>query len=365
MSLSGSLREFHLSEIVQLLSGQRKTGKLHLQQGEEETSLYFEDGRLVAVREPGLSANDPLMKFLRRVHWLSDEQLHGIETLHAESGRDLVDILLNGRYLDAEELTVLYERMTIDQLFRLLGWDNATYSFSAGDPPPSSLALSFSTDGLLMESVRRLDESRRYLHELPEGHEIPGLRELPDPDTSLGEDEKELFALVDGNRTIAEVVAEAPLCDFEALEGLHSLFENGWLEVVGSREVGGVRVASKPSPRPVSRRSEFAMTAALAGLVIVLTLITMPLRRAPSEAASSPEADVFQRERWGDVEMALEVYERANGRYPERLAQLVESEWLVASQLRFPGFTLVYECSESGGSYELSARAGIADTVTP
>lgn len=355
MSLSGSLREFHLSEIVQLLSGQRKTGRLILQQGDEESSLYFEDGRLVAVREAGLSGTDPLMKFLRRVHWLSDEQLHGIETLHTESARDLVDILLNGRYLDAEELTVLYERMAIDLLFRLLTWDDATYSFSACDPPASSLAISFSTDGLLMEAVRRIDESRRYLQELPEGHEIPGLRELPDPDASLGEDEKELFALVDGNRTIAEIVAEAPLCDFEALEALNSLFEHGWLEVVGSREIGGVRVASKPSPKPISRRSEFAMIAALAGLVIALTLVTSPLRRAPSEAASSPEVDVFQRERWGDVEMALEVYERANGRYPGNLSALVETEWLASSQLRFPGYTLVYHCAADGHSYELDA----------
>jgi hypothetical protein len=230
MDLSGSLREFHLSEIVQLLSGQRKTGRLTLTQGEEDACLYFEDGRLVAVREPGLAPNDPLMRFLRRVHWLSDEQLHGIETLHTESHRDLVDILLNGRYLDAEELTVLYERMTIDLLFRLLSWEDAAYAFSVCNPPESSLPISFSTDGLLMESVRRIDESRRYLQELPEGHEIPGLRELPDPDASLSEDEKELFALVDSNRTIAEIVAEAPLCDFEALEGLSSLFENGWVE---------------------------------------------------------------------------------------------------------------------------------------
>ena len=82
MGLSGSLREFHLSEIIQLLSSQKKTGCLKLTQDGAAFVIYFEDGRIHSAREPGLSKTDPLMKFLRRVHWLSDEQLHGVESLH-------------------------------------------------------------------------------------------------------------------------------------------------------------------------------------------------------------------------------------------------------------------------------------------
>ena len=139
MGLSGSLREFHLSEIVQLLSSQKKTGCLTLDQKGEEAYLHFEEGRLVAVRDPGLKPNDPLMRFLKRVHWLSQEQLHGIETLHTESGRDLLDILLNGRYLDSEELTILYERMSIQASSR---WARAPlpspWRISTGTRSPTS-----------------------------------------------------------------------------------------------------------------------------------------------------------------------------------------------------------------------------------
>ena len=298
------------------------------------------------------------MRFLRRVHWLSEEQLHGIETVHSESERDLLDILVNGRYLDAEELAALYERMAIDLMFNLLNWTDAHYSFAAGKPPESELPISFATDGILMEAVRRLDESKRYLSELPEAHEIPGLKELPDPDASLAEDEKELFALVDGNRTIAEIVAEAPLCDFEALEGLAGLFENGWLEVVGSREVGGAKIPVKPDPKPVSRKSEIVMTAALAGFVVVLFAVTAPLRVPPSATALSPTNDVFQRARWRDIEMALDVYRTENGSYPETLDRLVATEWLSASQLRFPGYELEYQPNSSGTDYELTVRPG-------
>jgi hypothetical protein len=359
MALSGSLREFHLSEIVQLLSGQRKTGCLTLTRGAERVHLYFREGRLTGVRDPGLAPNDPLMAFLRRTRWLSDEQLRGVESLHAESGRDVLDILLNGRYIDTEDLSALYERMTIDLLFRLLSWEDAEYSFLAGPPPESALPVSFTTDGLLMEAVRRVDEHRRYLRELPEAHEIPGLRELPDPDAPLSEEEKEIFALVDGNRTVAEIVAEAPLCDFEALEGLASLFENRWLEVVGSREIGGSRIEHKKTVEaaPVRKPTpQWGVAVGLTFVVLAALAAWQPLRYRPSGEAISPERDPHQRARLDDVRAALAVYRHEHGHYPTSLDELVRSEWLQPGQLRFPGHTLRYELTEGGRQYLLDAE---------
>lgn len=364
MALSGSLREFHLSEIIQLLSGQKKTGCLTLTRGAESVALYFLEGRLSGVRDQGLAANDPLMSFLRRTRWLSHEQLRGVESLHAESGRDLLDILLNGRYVDGEDLAALYERMTIDLLFRLLSWEDADYSFLANAPPESALPVSFSTDGLLMEAVRRVDEHRRYLRELPEAHEIPGLRELPDPDAPLSEEEKEIFALVDGNRTVAEIVAEAPLCDFEALEGLASLFENRWLEVVGSREIGGSRIEIRKKVEPAPARKRTVEWTAAVGLTFVILAgmaAWQPLRYRPTDEAISPESDPHQRARLDDVRAALAVYRHENGQYPPNLEELVRTEWLQPSQLRFPGHALRYEIRDGGRAYDLQADPAETD----
>jgi len=100
MALSGSLREFSLSEILQLLSSQRKTGSLRLTRGSDMRVVYLLEGRIASMRDRGFSEEDPLARFLRRVHRLSEEQLRGIASIHAESNRDLVDLLLNGRYIE-------------------------------------------------------------------------------------------------------------------------------------------------------------------------------------------------------------------------------------------------------------------------
>jgi hypothetical protein len=358
MAMSGSLREFALWEIVQLLSSQKKTGRLQLTRGSERFSLYFLDGRIAGAREPGLSPGDPLMKFLRRVRWLSEEQLRGIESLNAESGRDLVDLLLNGRYIDAEELTSLYERVVLDLLFRMLRWEDGEYSFTAVVPPDSALRVSLSTDSLLMEAARRVDEYRRQMSELPDAHVILGLRELPDPDAPLSDSETELFGLVDGRRTLAEVVAQSPLTDYEAMEGVGRLMENRWIEIVGTRDVGGdVPEAEIPAPRP-SRSREIAATGAYAVALVLLLIFSSPLRRGSPAAPGPPESDPFGRRSWIDVQMALDVYQAEKGVYPERLEDLVTGEWLRPSQLRFAGFRLQYAPSNDGSAYRLAAVRG-------
>ena len=358
MAMSGSLREFALWEIVQLLSSQKKTGRLELARGGERIALYFLDGRIAAAREPGLLPGDPLMRFLRRVRWLSDEQLRGIESLNAESGRDLVDLLLNGRYIDAEELAALYERMVLDLLFRMLRWEDGEYSFDAVVPPDSALRVSMSTDSLLMEAARRVDEYRRQMSELPDAHVILGLRELPDPDAPLSDSEKELFGLVDGRRTLAEVVAQAPLTDYEAMEGVGHLLENRWIEIVGTRDVGGeVPEAAPPAPRP-SRSRELAATFAYAALVVALLVVSAPLRGGPAPPRVAPYEDPYGRMAWEDVRMALAAYHAEKGAYPERLEDLVAGEWLRAAQLRFRGYTLRYEAGRDGSGYRLTAVPG-------
>src|SRR5215831_556907 len=357
MALQGSLHEFALWEIVQLLSSQKKTGRLLLRNNAEQVPLYFLDGRIAGAREQGLGPADPLMRFLRRVRWLSEEQLRGIESLNAESGRDLVDLLINGRYVESEELQGLYERMVLDLLFRMLRWESGEYSFSAVVPPESAMRISLSTDSLLMEAARRVDEYKRQLQQLPDGHLILGLRELPDPDDPLSDEEKELFGLVDGKRTLAEIVQEAPLTDYEAMEGLARLLESRWIEIVGKRDVGGEAPEAPMPVRRVSRTKEIVLTGALSGVAVLLLVLTTPLRAPFHASGLPPDRDFDQRSRWNDVRMALEVYHAEKGAYPAQLDDLVRSEWLRANQLKFDGYDVRYVRANDGSTYKLSAVA--------
>jgi len=346
MALSGSLREFALSEILQLLSSQRKTGSLRLTRGSEMRVVYLLEGRIASMRDRGYSNEDPLARFLRRVHRLSEEQLRGIASIHAESNRDLVDLLLNGRYIEREELTMLYERMVLDVLNEILAWEDGTYSFSNVAPPESALTLSLSTESMLMEAVRRLDELKRYKHKLTDPALVLGLKELPDPDASLGEDEKELFGLVDGRRSLGELVAEAPFSDFEAYEALFRLIEAGWIEIMGRRAPEAPAASEAAVARPglaTSWRTEMMMAGACALLVLVVQVLAWKSTPRPTRG---PSTDVYAALGVRDVRAALEAERARTGTYPQTLDALVENGWLEKRQLTPAGAKLTYQAGE-------------------
>jgi succinate dehydrogenase flavin-adding protein (antitoxin of CptAB toxin-antitoxin module) len=358
MALSGSLREFALSEILQLLSSQRKTGCLRLTRGADMRVVYLLEGRIASMRDRGYGEDDPLGRFLRRVHRLSEEQLRGIASIHAESNRDLVDLLLNGRYIDREELAMLYERMVLDVLHDILSWDDGAYSFSNVSPPESALQVSLSTESMLMEAVRRSDELRRYRQKLTDPSLVLGLKELPDPDTSLGEDEKELFGIVDGRRTLGELIAEAPFTDFEAYEALFRLIEAGWIEIQGRRAPEHVVEDAAPA-RPgfgATWRTEATLAGACTFLVLVMQLLSWKTT-APAHPSRDPGANVYAALGLRDVRAALEAERVRSGQYPASLSALVDAGWLQANQLKPAGATLSYANTPGDNTYTLEFSA--------
>jgi tetratricopeptide (TPR) repeat protein len=201
MALQGNLRDFSVSEILQLLGTQRKTGCLRLKRDKESYVVFVADGRVVSAREPGMRMDDPLLRLLIKVRRLSDEQQQGLAALHQDSGRDLEDLLLNGKYLEQDDLAACVERQILDTLSVLSHWDTGSYEFDPGSTWKSAKLVKMNAEGALIEAARRLDEGKRQAAMFGDGHQLVGVRDLPDPDEPLSDEEREMFGLVDGQHT--------------------------------------------------------------------------------------------------------------------------------------------------------------------
>src|SRR5262245_34743667 len=238
MALQGNLRDFSVTEILQLLGTQKKTGCLMLEWNTERAKVYIQDGRIIGTREPGMDANDPLLKFLIKVHRLSDEQRRGLLSIHKESDRDLEDLIINGRYMDTDELGGYIERQILDDLMRLVRWENGSYRFDPKERWSGAPLVRLSVEGALIEAARRVDEQKRYVTTFKDPYQLLGMHDLPDPSEPLSEEEKEMFGLIDGQRTVAEIVEAVPLTEYEAYEALSRMLEAQWIVVVGRRDPG-------------------------------------------------------------------------------------------------------------------------------
>jgi hypothetical protein len=355
VALQGNLRDFSVSEILQLLGTQKKTGCLLMKREGGNVVIYLSDGRVVSARDPGMRADDPLLALLRDIHRLSEEQYRGLLTLNRETGRDLEDLLLNGRYMEQEELAGYIERQILDTLLRLSHWEQGDYRFDPAIAWKGERLVRLSTEGVLIEAARRADEQKRFEALFADPHKVLGVRDLPNPDEPLSDEERELFGIIDGKHTIAEVTAAAPLTEYETQEALHRMMEAGWVEISGRRDPGVVAAEAAPARSAPIRRGALArelfMTAA--GLVVVAVLLAGGHLVTRATPAQSGPTDVFVAIQMRDLRKVLELYQREKGSYPERLEQLVDDRWLSAHELAVPGHRLLYRRQDAGADYRL------------
>ncbi len=353
MALQGNLRDFSATEILQLLGSQKKTGCLILESGAMRAMVFVQDGRIVSTRPPGLTKDDPLVSFLRHINRLTDEQVLGLMTMHQESRRDLEDLLVNGRYMEHH-----VERQILDTLMTVMAWPDGAYRFDPNQRWDAQSLVRLSMDGVLIEIARRVDEEKRYAKVFYDPNLLLSVRDLPDPEEPLSDEETDLLGLVDGRRTVAEVAELAPLSRFEAYDALNRFIEAGWIEFSGRRE-GAAAPGAVVAPvafRPRRRRGkrsllrELVVAVSIAGAVFALRYGAHFL--APTAARSAP-SDVFAASTLRDLRFALELYRRDRGQYPERLAQLVDDRWIGADQARLAGYIIHYRSLRAGNDYQL------------
>ena len=357
MALQGNLRDFAATEILQLLATQKKSGCLLLEWNTEHALVYVTDGRIVATRRPGMLKDDPLLLFLLKIHRLSEEQYRGIQSIQQESNRDLEDLLVNGRYLEADELTGYVERQILDDLMRVTRWENGAYRFDPNNKWPTEPLVQLSIEGGLIEAARRVDEQKRFVTIFKDPYQLLGVLDLPDPSEPLTDEERELFGIIDGHHTVAEVVEAAPLSEYEAYEALHRMLEAHWLEFVGRRNPGLPQmvptVADMKAQKPRSVVRELLVMGAVVLALVLLRLVARELHPT-SALASGP--DPFSAASVRDLRTALDLYRREHGSFPARLDDLVDDRWLTESQLRPSGYALDYHRERGGADYHLELK---------
>lgn len=362
MAFQGNLRDFSITEVLQMLGTQKKTGCLMLEWNAARVSFYVLDGRMVSTRDPGMSLEDPLLRFLIKARRLSNEQYRGIQTIQRESNRDLEDLLVNGRYLEAEELAAFIERQMLDDLMRVMTWQNGTYRFDPQAKWPNPPLARMNVEGALIEVARRVDEQQRFADLRRDPQRLVGVRDLPDSEEHLTEEECEMFGVIDGKHTVGEIIEQAPMSEYEAYEAMQRMLEANWIEYTGRRDeavsieaTGGATAtvddveAEEESDQP----ELFRQLIMAAGALLVVGLLAFSGHAIRAAQKPAVGGDAFQAASLGDVRFALDLYRREKGRYPERLEELIADRWITRDRVKVSGRALQYRPDAEGLSYQL------------
>lgn len=379
MALQGTIKDFGLAEILQLLGIQRKSGVLSVDNGEDVVTVTFFEGQIVGADAKTRNLEDLLGSVLVRTGRITEGQLQDALRVQKSTLQRLGYVLVKSGAISESDLREALRIQVSQIVYRLFRWRSGTYHFTPTEHVEydEEHFTPIGAETILMEGARMIDEwpiiERRLRSpslvfrkteegerldtpvasiveadvdlalDRAEGNEAP-------PEGALGVEERDVLHLVNGRYTVQDIVDRCPLGEFDTYRILYDLLDRNLIAEV--REETSERADAADDRR--ARIRAVAMSGALF-LLAAASLATLSANPVSpwrlSRAGSDTEAlnAYASRGRLEKIEKALRIHYLDRGTLPGQLNDLVAAGCLRTSDLSDPwGRPYAYEGDSTG-----------------
>jgi pSer/pThr/pTyr-binding forkhead associated (FHA) protein len=161
---------------------------------------------------------------------LSTSRKSGVLSIRGESG--LGKIYLRKGQIYYASIDDSFDLAPRKAVYRLLTWQSGTFELEPPDERDVLEEIKESTEALLMEGVRQLDELRRIEAELPpRGTMLAMIHPLQPALRELSPAEIDVFQTVLNYGTVQAVLDKSTLTDLETAQSILSLMQRGYVAV--------------------------------------------------------------------------------------------------------------------------------------
>ena len=292
MAIEGPLRELGIHDVFQLLDLSRKTGALTVTSvlRDNQGTVYFDHGAVVfaAIR----SNPHPLGELLLRGGKITEADLARARDAQRtlQSRRKLGELLVESGSLTSKELERQVRFQVEEVVFELMSWREGFFSFEEQEvsDAPAEANIRISTESLLMEAARRIDEWSRIEGKVAHLGVVPVLAPVADDHPGfldLRPREWEVLAEIDGTRDLRAIATLLAQSEFDVARVAYGLLSTGIVELRNGVHPGVAVADDGASP-------------------------ASPTTVAPLEAAASALHS-------GEPQVALAICERITAESPE------------------------------------------------
>jgi hypothetical protein len=382
MALRGTLKDFGIADIFQLIGHQGKTGRLVVENRDETAEILFFEGNVVRATPRNRETKDLLGSMLVRAEVITKSELErALESQHGSQKR-LGALLVETTSVDRETLQAFARLQTTETLYRLFLWNTGSYAFENADIPKPEPGELIRSENVLMESFRQVDEwpeirkkitgygltffKLEDLDELlaKEAQTAHGEEDLfgeldsafagidqPGPANArlrhIGDNERLVYALITPERDVQKIIDLSRLGEFETCKALCNLIEAGVIEAVREADKKRPSADATVGGINVGRRAWLKSNLLLAGAIALLIGGFFGARHLGFEPSTLVLAhrdgyletaiqEVLARGQMQRLHMAIHVFRAETGQYPQDLRVLVDSGLLDANDLSFP-----------------------------
>ena len=355
--LEGAIKEFGVADILQLICQQQKTGTLTVESKGVKAEISLVEGNIAAARVISEPVVDPLGTLLRKAKIISPGQLQASLDAQNQTYELLGEILMQQGAITREELAQAIQVQIYETFYVIFQWKDGSYQFNPKDiKTKSPLYQLINIQSVLFDVLRMIDEWPDVKRFIPSFdiifQPVPG--SFP---AELADDGLRVFNLIDGVRTVQQIIDETLLGTFNTAKILSELMQAGYI----AKTAAAAAVPAGPLRAAFTKYSGTAVHYAALALALalllpktfpgnILPLLSAQLVQQPCGAEYQTQLQLLR------IENALEVHKIRQGKYPGNLQELVAENFLRAEDLSIPqGRTISYAPEET--SYRLAVAA--------
>jgi hypothetical protein len=230
VKLEGSIDAFSLPDIFQLLSFTKKTGGLHLAHEGADGVVFFTGGQVTGASSD--SSRQPLARRLVGSGTVSDEALSAaVDAASAGDGVGVVRALLEHQAVDAELLRRAATDQSVDAVFDLLRWESGDFAFVMDEANPDDVGVTLAVESVLEDAESRRGSWEAVSQLVPSAAAVLAMPVVLAADPQVTREEWALLALVDGRRSVGDLVDLTGSGQYAVVSTLAALVGRGLLEV--------------------------------------------------------------------------------------------------------------------------------------
>jgi competence protein ComGC len=355
MALEGSIQDFGLTEIFQLILIQKKEGILTLAQEAAIVCVHFKEGQIVRAGDE--NEDETFGNVLIKSRKMTTDQLKKGLMQHKTKKQPLADTLVDLGYIPAAEIKKLHRLIAEETIFQLFKWKTGEYKFEQKEVLYNpELIEPLSTEFTLMEAMRQIDEWPLLLKKIPSKETVVELipaenlqptdseqEEKSDPpiqDPSsesfaslaepgdAGEEINPFTQWIDGKRTVQEIIDLSEMGAFSVYKGLADLLSEGKVKIRTGKE--GQAASGQMTIKRLTRSQTLYKTL-VGGLAIAVSLIifilSYPSISVTLHTAAAPIQEVRNLSVWNQrdlIQFSLDLYYLKHGHFPGSLHELLK-----------------------------------------
>jgi len=249
MALKGNLRDFTITQLLNLVNLARKTGTLIIEGPSDVVWVNFREGKL-AYAQIGQEDNS-LAAVLHRSNKVSKAQYNVLKSRAAHvSDKELGILLINAGYVNQEDVISSLQQYVMGVIRRLYTWAEGYFRFDTDLlAPENRICVRIDLENLIIEGSRQIREWEHLQEEIPSLDMALKFSDRPGANirnVSLSVDEWRVVSYINPKNSIRQIARATKMNDLEIRRVIYSLLQAGLVEIV--RPVG---ITPPAAPRPI------------------------------------------------------------------------------------------------------------------